>query len=759
MAGWGALVAVCGLLVLPAMGQEAPQTSLLPDASQAQIEGRVAVGMWPSEDGVLLDAELFTVHLADDSRLERQFTYPVATWFQPPPGRYKVWVEGAGRVSPSYDLLTYSGRPFRGRGLAAVHEVAPAGEVAVHPDVEWSERSSLRLLSLEATNDAGRLTRGFLRAIGSPQETVLLPRGRGVGFLYDRQAEEYLAASRPFEVGAEGTVRVRPATPRGVSDLFVVLHRPAPLNEADEDDLKLSVIDGEGRTRPADVYVGTWEWIYALWYGLDQRSVVLETSSERVFLDPAEIALRPGRVETFRGELLPLPFVDVRLDLPDEIVPRALDLRVRTRDLGSPITERALPLDRKASVRLDNLPATELTLSLSIDSEPGWTLKETVDLSDGQGREVVFRADPIRLSGRVYLGDEPTAATVRIGTDRNQPEDRLVVEADEDGFYEAIMRAPGRYPMRVDVAGQRGPGYRVHFPPFIRDDTELDVHIPLTSASVEVIDADTRRPIRAALVVFDLEFDKNGRRATTSQAYETDDAGVARLPPLPPGELLVHAEADRYFRSERMPAQIVEDRQSELTIELQPMGETTQLELRLPGGAPASGAELRAQYAAWNELPVWQGRADVEGRVDIPLRVTGAWLAVRHPDAGAWIQGWDPQGEPSVSWQLPAAAGALVIRSVGPDGRVVPGSALAVRLPACWVAGRTLAWLAGTAVGGTDAGGVWRSERLPEVPLLVAAGSVDTVRLALQGFIDGSAVRLTAPWPAEPVDIRADLTR
>lgn len=759
----------------------AQRPALMPDASQAVIDGRVAVGVWPTRDGDIVGPEGFTVHLADDERLERELVFPAGHWFQPARGRYKVWIEGrtgsvedgseGGRwwMAPFFNVLSYSGSPFHGRGIAAQTEVVPAGRVAVDDRVEWTESRSVRLLHLDATTERGLLTRGSMRAITSDRahDPVLMPDGQVVGLLYDREQGGYVAVSRPVEVGGSQIAAVHPRAQRGVSDVLVVLHRPRPVELAEDDDLALSLSpagsDGGGSAaQPPDVMISAWEWVYAIWYDVEWRTARLQATSEEVFLEPVEIVPRPGDVETYRGELRLRPHLDVRLDLPPALKPDAARVEVTQAADGLEVARQEIPLASEAVTRISGLPARELRVSLILDGDPIWKTRETVDLRDGGGREVVFRPSPIVLSGRVRYGDDPVPARVRLATvnERGLDTDRIWAQAvaDDEGQYELTLYAPGCYPLFADVPGADIPEYRVHFPPCIRADTNLDIEIPASTARVRVVDGATGGPIPGAAVTYDVTFiGRDGEAAGgRSDQVVTGEDGWAQLPPVRPGRLDVRAEKSGYLPpSEPVLGEVLADRTTEVVVALDPVGDSVPLTLRLADGRPAAGAEVRAQVTSWNELPLWQGTADDAGRIEVPERVRGAWILVRHPKAGGWIQGWNPTAGEEEQWVLPRPAGPTRFRTEAPDGDPVPWVSVAMRYPNGWVAGRSLAWLTGVAVASSDRQGVWTVHGLPATELSILAGSPDIMALALRGLLEGSGTRITPPWSDETIAVPA----
>lgn len=773
------LVAVfAALLSSTVVAGEGPQPALSPDPTQAEIDGRVAVGAWPTEAGEIVGPDGFSVHLVEDGSLEDEHVYPSGYWFQPPAGRYKVWLEGrldggdgAPRITRSFTLLNYGGAPFRGRGLASMNEVVPAGRVALHTDYDLSENESLRLIHLDPVNRAGRRTRGFLRAVRFERkdEPVLMPTGGVVGLVYDLEDERYVAVSRPAEVAAGETVEVRPAAERGVADLMVILHRSEPVDLAEEDDLSIYLHDRAGSVREPDVLIPTWEWAYALWYGVEGRSATVEAESGTGYLEPTEVVLEPGGVAVLRREMLPRPHLDVRLELPPELEPRKAVLKLTRVDDQKEVAERELPLDAVAVTRIEGLPAAHLWATLILEGKPLWRLDRRVDLRNGDGREVVFRPQPIVLSGTIYHGDEPTPGevTVRVfDTQRIDMEDATFeAEVDEDGNYRAVLYDGGRFFLFVDLPDVPGPPMSIFHVPYIRGDTEYDIHIPESSARVKVLDAETGKPIAGARVLagndFMMYWMEPVERGNSNAAAITGDNGWAQLPPLYPGELTVTATMDGYLKMESgLRDQIRAGAVTEVVVELEPEGEVTRLQLLLPDGRPARGAEVRSQPSVWDDPPIWEGRADSQGWVSVPVEAEGNWILVRHSETASWIERWEPpSGEETVTWRLLEPTEAVTFRTVGLDGDPVAWTGFAVRFPTTWVTGQTLAWLTRSRVAASHRNGLWTARHFPADELRVYAGDPTTLSLAIHGLLAGSALELSPPWPAEPVDVAVSIRR
>lgn len=744
----------------------------VPDARNAVIDGKVAVGAWPTRHGEIVGPEGFTVHLTGEAELERERVHPAGSWFQPPPGRYRIWLEGAdpargGRpyITPGFSLLRFRGGPFRGRGVVSRHEVVPAGEVVLSPRHPLPEGGSLHLLQVEPVAFQGRPTRGFLRALpaGVPGKPVLMPAGRMIGLVYDRETRRYVAASPVVNLPAASRVRVEPAARSGVSDLLVILRRGRAAETVEEAAIEVRAERPDGKRLAPDVLVPSRERVYALWYDAGSRSLRVDARSKTGYLESTEVVLRPGGLATLRADLRPRPHLDVRIELPPGLEAVSAKLHLDRPDTRMRIVNgRDISLDPDSVTRIEALPAAELEVHLVLESKPLWRLDRKVDLSDGESREIVFRPRPIELSGTIYYGDEPTPGKVRIevfDTKKLDPEgSSFEADVDDDGNYRALLYDEGRYFLHVDLPEVPGPEALILYAPWIREDTVFDLRVPRSSARVQVRDAATGEPVAGAQVLvyneFVVDWIEPEEESSLPALAHSDEDGWAQLPPLYPGDLTVSASKEGYLEmSEKIRARLHPGETPEFAIALQPIGETATLSLRLPDGRPAGGAEIRAQHSTWNEPPIWEGRADRQGRVQLPADAEGAWLLVRHPEAGSWVDRWSPTQNRATTWSLPSSAGPVRFLTQGLDGEPVPWTSLAVRFPATWTAGNTLAWLTGSRVAASHANALWTAKQLPSQELAVYAGDATTLSLAIHGMLSGSATLLTPPWPDEPVEV------
>lgn len=750
------LLQLAGCLVPAALFAEPP---FQVDVSEGEINGQTAVAFQvvkglDSRD--LVDPADFEVRLVPGSEPDRELVYPAGEWFQPPAGKYKLWLEGPGWITPFSSVMHYNPRPFNGKGMAGVVPVIPAGMLALDPAVEPTAAMVMRVLHLESHNQADFPLRELSRRVAgeAAHAGILMPVGPVLAAFFDNEAQEYVALSRPIDVKASAQARVRPTPPRdALTDLLVRLERPGFADKFSQYDVELFVREPGADAKPPDVFVPTADRIYAVWYALRGKYVTLEATSPSVNLFPQEIVLRPGKVETFYGSLRSLPDVDVRLDLPPMLpLPDSLSLEVI---LKTPSREKVKEATIPAHVGdflLEDLPARNLDIVLNI---PPWTFYQPVDLSDGADRTVYFSPVAIEVRGTVYRGDEGHPAVVEFETNRQH--DILEVETDESGDYEAVLFRSGHYIVHVRLGNVAGPAYIELLDHPITEDTSLDFRIPGNTYRVYVMDSETKEAIPGAEVNAGNKYlslgggpvRESGREKTTVQRIVTDEDGIGELQPLHEGTLTLSARAEGYLPSDRLEQTVEKDViEREITIALRGVEDATPVRLVLPNGLPAGGAEVSVQEALGNSLPLWSGRADSEGLVSLPRQPGGAHVLVRHP-GGGWLVRRQPDTLGPTTWTLPAPA-PLALEVERPWGDPARWAHLVLWIGEDRISGRTLAWLTGGSA--TNREGFWQAGNLPAKPLRILAW-LPTDDLVSPVFEPRQAISLPYPWP-ENIEIK-----
>lgn len=728
------------LLVLLTAGISFAAEVTLPDLSKGNVNGLVGMLYWPAsmpagpsaQPEPLPSAQGCEAFLVPHDNADLELRYPCGKWFTPPrQGKYDLWLEMDGRMTPAASIVNWNAGPFQGRGMGAVVPVGPAGRVAIPNDRSLPENESWRLFSVTIRQQVPVWSYHWLFdrrvAARNAHKPVQMPAGTIVAGRFDRVTNDAIALSRPIEMKPGRTELVWPVPPVK-SDVLIVLDKPGSvmmMNKPGE--LRLTLNDGS-KVRPTDVLVNAADRIVAIWYGVDAPHATISLQSDVAHWPSREIRLTRGKVTTVRSKVEALPSAKVSINAPPEAkLPEEMYVEVHRADEKDPV--RRAPATA-GTQEITSLPPEPLWITLSIGP---WNLREYADLTSGEDANVVFDLQPIAVSGRVYYGREPTQAKVEF----LNGQDWVAVETNERGEYETTLWWPGQHGARVTLEGH---------PPFldlfreILESGRVDFHLPRTDYSVRVRDAKTGRGIAGARVTAaNVWTDETNRRAQSAQHVTTDDSGVAVLPPLREGELIVDVAAERYARGEPFRAQ-VDDKHHELELVLEPLAFTSSLRLLLQGGAPAA----RAEVWAFNDVmqPIWTGTAGDDGAIDLPDLAKGALLVLRHAQAASAARRWSA-GEEMPTWTLDPPAEPLTL--VAEDG--ASGAHVVLWLDGVKLSGASLAFAAWS-VPATNPNGMWTGRNLPPKPLLILAVSPRSAAAIASRAFDSVARRVDYPWPA-----------
>ncbi|MES1241002.1 MAG: hypothetical protein ABUT39_05225 [Acidobacteriota bacterium] len=166
----------------------------------------------------------------------------------------------------------------------------------------------LRLLHagshMEEGNTRWELTRRVkVREAGAG---LLMPVGPAIGALWDEEAQQYTAISRPFEVRTRQTVEIPLEYPKGIAHLVVQLQRPHLVVGLDDAEVKMELIRESRRMEP-DLKVRLADRAYAVWYGLAAGPAELQAEARDALLKPQQLNLTEGKVERFFARMVSRP--------------------------------------------------------------------------------------------------------------------------------------------------------------------------------------------------------------------------------------------------------------------------------------------------------------------------------------------------------------------------------------------------------------------------------------------------------------------
>ncbi|HUR81098.1 MAG TPA: carboxypeptidase regulatory-like domain-containing protein [Thermoanaerobaculia bacterium] len=678
---------------------------VLPDPRTGNVGGLAGVLYWPAIAPAgpgqtaqpLPSAQGCNAYLVPDANADEELRYPCGRWFAPAPGKYRVWLETADRISPTQNLLVYAGTPFRERGLAAVGPLVPSGGIGIPVGHAVPKDESIRLFSTRTSFWWSQSAWVFDRRIHD--RTAQMPAGDSVILgRFDRKTNDAIALSRPITIRAAATQRLWPVEPK-TSDVLVILRKPAAMQLRKPAPSARLTIDG----RDADVLVNGGDRIIAIWYGVDAPRAKIAFDSDGARWQAREIRLTAGKVATVRDEVKALPSAKVSVNAPvDTKLPDDVTIEVRRNDA------MVRKIDAGAGVfEMRELPAEPLRVVLRVGE---WEWEERLDLTSGEDGNVAFDLEPLNIRGTVFHGAEPAHAEIEF---RNGDDRWVAVKTDERGRYDTTLWWKDVQTVRVKLDG---------FPPFLDPFREIfesgsyDFRVPRTDYLVRVRDAESGRAIAGARVS---SGNVANARLRVAQQILTNDDGEAVLPPLRDGELIVGVRAEGYEGIEQK--LIVDDDHHEVDIALRPLRVTASVRVTLADGAPAADAEVWALDHAMNLL--WSGKTQADGMLEVPDLANGVVFLVRHPRAASAVRRASED-----EWRLDPPAEPLTLA-------VERSAAIAIWIDGVRLAGPTLSFATWSAPS-ANPDGVWTGRNLPRKPVQVVAGAIDTLSRQIE-----------YPWP------------
>lgn len=257
----------------------------------------------------ILDPQGFHLHLTDANTPGEELVFSAGEVFVPPPGRFRIWIEAEGRMTPFTQLVGFGPRPDRLRTLPL--PAVPAGRVSVDADVHRSPDLELRLLYMGTDSRPPWPLRHELtrrRSLSKLGTGLQMPEGLVLAALWDHRSERYIALSRPFTVqpGREVSAPL-PGPDPGKADVLVYVDRPEGTRSAALPGFELTV-SRHGEERQADVTVTTAWGVYGIWYGLEPGPVTLGGANDHLYLEGTLLKLQDGLVTRFDGTLSKLLF-------------------------------------------------------------------------------------------------------------------------------------------------------------------------------------------------------------------------------------------------------------------------------------------------------------------------------------------------------------------------------------------------------------------------------------------------------------------
>ncbi len=701
----------------------------------------------PDTKAVVEHIEQYQFNLIERGSPSEVLTFPCGTPFPLPTGTFLGWAEGPGELSRLM-LLRY--QPTK--TVAAPHRfwvaVYPAGEVRVEDltgSAKRGDRKELEVRLIEANPVfEGKLQRGFARRlpyseIDKPHQ---MPVGPVISAVYDTASDSYLGLSRPVTASSNKTVLARTTAPaKGKASLVVRVERGAQVIDPKEDDVQVTLRRTDGSVVPPAETVRSAERIYCFWYDIPPGEGTVEVTSSIWWAEPTKVTLSAAQIGSLELRLEPAASLHASIVLPDDAAQAPGALSVLSE--GGGVTYRSVGLKDgiPADVTVGGLP--RLPVQVRLDFGP-WKYVERVDLRPGDAT-VVLAPDFVHVTGQVTVEDKGVPAKVQFLTVKATAAKEVASEhsTDEEGRFAADLVGNQVQPiLLVSVQGREPIWWNVEPP--LHDGQVIDINLKGRAIDLKVVDAETGDGVEGAEVWYGWAGESAGGRRASS-----DSDGLVHLPPAPEADLRVGVRADGYVPATRLiDLENTTDEQVTVPIEKERKGKA--VTLLLPGGGPASGAEVGI-LTSTAMPPSWVGHADGAGTVRLPESADSGVLAARHPQAGVLLADLNMVTDDSTTTlALPASGGALAAAVVDPSGKPAPYAVAVAWIGGYRLSGGGLAWLL-KAPGMSLADGSWSAQFLPAQPIALlfcdrSGDAAEGLAACAGGQFDYRRENIAYPW-------------
>jgi hypothetical protein len=670
-------------------------------------------------------------------------THPCGEPVEVPAGEAVLWLEKGGWMTP---FATRTRDVLALRSPRVELPLTPAGLVVLDADVSVApgERVEVRHYNYTVlpSPTGHSIPKGFpplIRSVTRDQPVLMPGRDATIALRYSRSGE-LMAVTRTFRTSRGSVTPIRPVPPKGGANLLLEYEwTEGP------PDRHLRVVLGDGQEKaPAAVKLDGDMGGIAVWYGVSARDAEIEVESERWYLDSQPVRLEEGRATALHVELRKRPALELTVSL-------AADVDVET-EIGElkllvrPVRDRTVLKEAQVrlgeTTRLERLPPVVLDLVLEVGGTEAY---QRTDLTSGEDGTVHFELDPIVVHGTVRHGSDRVRANVFFGN--------AEIATDDRGEYEITLWQPSMYPVRVVAPGVNDARpFMTHFR--IRDDQRIDLTIPRNEYIVRVSDAVSGTPLPEVRVGYMNHFlnsdglppGREPRAGGTGGGVETDEAGLAHLPPFRPGTVTIGVRAEGYREWLREKLPVVESDEPQLIeVPLERDESGQPVRLLLPSGAPAAEASVRAMSGIGG-APRWGARAGADGVVSVPREMVGSVLVVVHPGAGVIARRWEPDADPEPVWMMPPPAPPLTVRFHRSDGKPARNANVVI-----WIDGIPVSGGVASTMSQSDGEGLWVARNLPAQPLRIIGISRWSQLRPDSPAIEPLAEIVPYPWPPQPV--------
>lgn len=384
--------------------------------------------------------------------------------------------------------------------------------------------------------------------------------------------------------------------------------------------------------------------------GVPAGTYVLEISAKKfapVRIGPLEIY--DGKETSFRKaiELLPPVQVRITIDPPRDAGDRPWNLQWEEIGEFAPAgSGLALQADAQGQVTIADQPPGLFSLRvLDASGNPLWRQDVRVDAQDVS---VPIALDLHVVKGIVTVGETPLAATLWFGTMNSAIHARAA--SDADGRFTVRLPRLGEWPVEVvdrDLA--------IHsiVNVLAGDEEDLEIHLPDTSVSGWVVDADGQRLSRGMVTA------RVSGRALTAVLSPN---GTFRLRGIPEGSVQLIATNARNESSAPVALQVARDAPLR-DVELRLLKTRRFAGTVTSAGQPVVGAHVSIASLSPRGGAVVEAATDVNGRFDVAIAERAVRLLVVIAAPNRTLQTFDvPATDAEMRFDVAPRGGTVILR-------------------------------------------------------------------------------------------------
>ena len=634
-----------------------------------------------------------------------------------PAGDYFAWFEQAGKISRSMHHLSLpGGSTYQVNRIP--DELTAAGRVRI--DVP---RDAARVEIFSAAAAPREVSFRRVAFASESQNILTMPAGEAVAVAHDAN-DNLISITEPMKVGP--TAIAIPHFREKRCDLVVQLLPPT----GDEADAFEGLTVGLGlqpQQRLARFLLTDSEGPRAIWYDLGSAAEDIVAKTRRAYSTSEARCGEAQKPLLVRQRLIRLPSLVVSVTSTSNVA-QDISLKLLIRAGDQLVAERRVKSGE--SIVLNDMPLDLLEISLI---PPTGSFSQRVDLRSGADGHASFELTPIVLQGRVTYGGQATRARILfLGRVKSE------LTTDEDGMYRVVLWHTGRYGLKASLVDHPEVGA---FDENIRidEDRTYDIVIPRNQIRIRTVSSSDGTALADVEVYAVSASGEADQRERFFVKVLSEPSGLAKLPPIRPGQLEIHARKTGYRDATLSTTITKETAEQDITIRLVSDAEPT-LTLMLPSGAVADHCDIIVASESTGQI-LSSTVSDEAGRAAIS-HFGDELVIVRHPLAATDVMRARDVRALS-EWRLRSPGPSLHVHIVDAGNEPVASATLTLFLRGFTLTGAALAAASHFASRSAVTGDWMFFHPPPDAIALLARKtvSIPTVR--------GLATAIDFPWPGD----------